>query len=78
MTANTFQPITARPAPSSTEGPIAWVRINLFSDFTTGLMTIIVLAGLLMVLPQFFSWAFFRAAWLPDYNACRVDGVGAC
>ena len=78
MTAKTFQPIAARKAPVSTEGPIAWVRINLFGDFSTGLMTLIVLAGLLLVLPQFFSWALFRAAWLPDYDACRVDGVGAC
>ena len=78
MTAQTFQPITARHAPISTEGPIAWIRINLFGDFTTGLMTLIVTAGLLLVLPQFFSWAVFRAAWLPDYDACRVDGVGAC
>ncbi len=78
MTAKTFEPITARKAPISTEGPIAWVRINLFGDVTTGLMTLIVLAGLLLVLPQFFSWAVFRAAWLPDYDACRVDGVGAC
>ncbi len=78
MTAHTFEPIAARPAPRSSEGPIAWIRINLFSGFTTGLMTIIVMAGLLLVLPQFFSWALFRAAWLPDYNACRVDGVGAC
>jgi len=78
MTAQTFESIAARTAPVSTEGPIAWVRINLFGDFTTGLMTVIVLAGLLMVLPQFFSWAVLRAAWLPDYDACRVDGVGAC
>jgi len=78
MTAKTFEPISARQAPVSTEGPIAWVRINLFGDITTGLMTLIVLAGLLLVLPQFFSWAVFRAAWLPDYDACRVDGVGAC
>ena len=78
MTAQTFQPITARPAPNATEGPIAWIRINLFGDLTTGLMTIVVLAAMLVVVPQFLSWAVFRAAWLPDYDACRVDGVGAC
>jgi general L-amino acid transport system permease protein len=78
MTAQTFEPITARQAPHPTEGPIAWIRINLFGDLTTGLMTIIVLAAILVILPQFLSWAVFRAAWLPDYEACRVDGVGAC
>ena len=78
MTAQTFEPIAARPAPNSTEGPIAWIRINLFGDWVTGLMTIVVLAILSFVLPQFLSWAVIRAAWLPDYDACRVDGVGAC
>ncbi len=78
MSAHTFEPIAPRPAPISTEGPIAWIRINLFGDWKTGLMTVIVLAALLAVLPSFFSWALIRAAWLPDYDACRVDGAGAC
>ena len=78
MTAQTFQPIAPRPAPNSTEGPIAWVRINLFGDWVTGLMTLIVLTALMFILPQFISWALIRAAWLPDYDACRADGVGAC
>ena len=24
------------------------------------------------------SWALFRASWRPDFDACRVEGVGAC
>ncbi|MEZ5637262.1 MAG: amino acid ABC transporter permease [Burkholderiaceae bacterium] len=78
MSAQTFEPIAPRPAPVSTEGPVAWIRINLFGDWKTGVMTIIVLAALLAVLPPFFSWSVIRAAWLPDYDACRVDGAGAC
>jgi len=77
-TAQTFQPIAARKAPTATEGPVAWVRINLFGDWTTALMTLLVGAVLLWMLPQVLSWAVFRAAWAPDYEACRVDGVGAC
>jgi len=78
MTAHTFQPIAARRAPNKTEGPVAWIRINLFGDWITGLMTLLVGGALLWIVPQFLSWAVFRAAWLPDYEACRVDGVGAC
>ncbi len=78
VVARTFQPIAARPAPVQTEGSIAWIRINLFSDWLTGLMTIVVGAVLLYLVPQLLSWAIFRAAWAPNFEACRVDGVGAC
>ena len=78
MTAQTFQPIDPRPAPVSTEGPIAWIRINLFGDLTTGLMTLVIGAVLLATIPPLLGWAIFRASWLPNFEACRVDGVGAC
>ena len=77
-TALTFKPIAARPAPDQTAGPIAWIRTNLFSDWLTGLMTVIVGGVLLFLIPQLLSWAVFRAAWAPNFEACRVDGVGAC
>ncbi|MBP6850792.1 MAG: amino acid ABC transporter permease [Rhodoferax sp.] len=78
MTAQTFQPIAPRPAPVRTEGLVAWIRINLFGDLVTSLMTVIVVAALLATIPQFLSWAIIRASWLPNFDACRVDGVGAC
>ncbi len=78
MTAQTFQPIAARPAPVNTEGPIAWMRFNLFGSWPTTVMTLVIGAILLTALPQLLSWALFRASWLPDYDACRVEGVGAC
>ena len=78
MTALTFQPIEARPAPNKTEGLLAWIKINLFSGWVTGLLTVLIGGALLYLIPQFLSWAIFRAAWAPNYDACRVDGVGAC
>ena len=77
-TAQTFQPIAARPAPLQTGGPLGWVRANLFGDWTTSLMTLVVGAALLYLVPQFLSWAFWRAAWQANFEACRVPGVGAC
>ncbi len=78
MTTATFEPIKPRPAPVRTEGVVAWIRFNLFGDLVTGLMTLVIGAALLYVLPQFLSWAILRASWLPNFNACRVEGVGAC
>ena len=78
MTAQTFQPIAARAAPNQTSGPLAWIKSNLFGSWVAGLMTVLLGGALLYLIPQFLSWAIFRAAWAPDYDACRVDGVGAC
>lgn len=78
MSAQTFQPIDPRPAPVKTEGIVAWIRINLFGDWVTGLMTVVIGAILLTTVPQLLSWALFRASWIPDFDACRVEGVGAC
>jgi general L-amino acid transport system permease protein len=78
MTAKTFQPIASRPAPVKTEGLIAWIRFNLFGDWTTALMTVVIGGLFLYVVPQFLSWAVFRASWLPNFETCRVEGAGAC
>ena len=78
MTATIFQPIAARPAPVDTEGPVAWVKANLLADWKTTLATLIVGGVLLWLVPQILNWAVFKAAWLPNYEACRADGVGAC
>jgi general L-amino acid transport system permease protein len=78
MTAETFKPIPARHAPVDTEGLIAWIRFNLLGDWKTTLSTVLIGSFLLWYLPQLISWAIFRAAWLPDSEACRVAGVGAC
>ena len=78
MTATTFQSIPARPAPVNTEGPVAWVKANLLGDWKTTLSTVIVSGFLLWYVPQILNWAFFTASWIPNFEACRADGVGAC
>ena len=78
MTAQNFQHIEARPAPAQTSGIIVWLRSNLFGDWPTALMTILIGGALLYLVPQLLSWAIFRASWIPNFDACRVDGVGAC
>lgn len=78
MTAQTFRSIAPRPAPVQSEGIIAWLRINLFGDWITTLMTLVIGGALMYLLPQLLSWALLRASWAPNFNACRVEGVGAC
>ncbi|QDL55129.1 amino acid ABC transporter permease [Rhodoferax aquaticus] len=78
MTATLFQPIAPRPAPVQHRGLIAWVRVNLFGDFVTSLMTLVIGGAILYWLPQLLSWGIFRASWAPNFDACRVEGVGAC
>ena len=78
MTATIFKPIAARHAPVDTEGPVAWVKSNLLADWKTTLSTLIIGGILLWYVPQILNWALFKASWLPNYEACRVEGVGAC
>jgi general L-amino acid transport system permease protein len=78
MTAQTFQPIEARPAPVNTEGLVPWIRNNLFANAMTSIGTVLIGGLLLWFLPQLLNWAVFKAAWRPNADACRVEGVGAC
>ncbi len=77
MSATTFQPIPARPAPVKTEGLMAWIRSNLFGNAGTSLGTLLVGAVLLAVVPRFISWAFINAVWSGDFEACHT-AAGAC
>lgn len=79
MSAPSFQPIPPRPAPTNTEGLLAWLRSNLFGDWKTAGSTIILGGLLLWFVPQFLNWALFSAVWAPDLKACRAaEGLGAC
>lgn len=77
MTAVTFEPIAARPAPVKTEGLVAWIRANLFGDLRTSLGTIAIALLLLAIVPRFLGWALFNAVWTRDFDACHA-AAGAC
>ena len=77
MTASTYQPIAARPAPVRTEGLIAWTRLNLFGDLRTALATLAIGGLLLWLIPRFLNWSLFHAVWIPDYDVCHT-ATGAC
>ncbi len=78
MTAQTFQPIAPRTAPVNTEGAVAWIKGNLFADWKTTLATVFIAAVLLWLVPPFVHWAFVSAVWVPQVDACRAPGAGAC
>ena len=77
MTASTFQPIAARPAPIKTEGLLAWIKSNLFGNLYTSLGTIAIGLLLLAILPRLVGWALVNAVWAKDYDACH-SAAGAC
>ena len=75
MNTATFKPSPARPAPINSEGPLAWVKTNLLADWRTAIGTLVIGAVLLWLVPQIISWALLRAVWIPNYDACRVEGA---
>lgn len=71
-----FQPVPARSAPIKTVGPMAWLRENLFSSVSNGLVTLVVLALLLNYIPPLLDWAFFSANWQGTAEGdCVSDGA---
>jgi general L-amino acid transport system permease protein len=74
-----FQPITPRPAPIRTEGPIPWIRANLFGDWGSTLTTIVIAGLAIYFLPGALRWLVFDAVFRPDADACQAArGAGAC
>jgi general L-amino acid transport system permease protein len=71
------------PPPSSTTGPIAWIRENLLSTPLNVLLTVFSAAVVVYVVPSFIDWAILDATWFGTTRApCNtpdgVDKEGAC
>jgi general L-amino acid transport system permease protein len=77
MTATTFEPIAARPAPVKTQGAAAWIRINLFGGISTSIGTILIGLVLLLIIPKLLNWGLINAVFAKDYDACHT-AAGAC
>ena len=72
-------PEPALPAPMFSRGAFAWMRDNLFSSWTSGALTLILLALCLWLIPPLIEWATIRAVWsAPDGALCRAHQDGAC
>ncbi|QJQ95501.1 MULTISPECIES: amino acid ABC transporter permease [Halomonadaceae] len=69
--------IEARPAPTHTIGPVAWLRANLFSGPVNTLFSLLGLYLLYLILVPIIQWAFINADWI---GTSREDcsRQGAC
>ena len=79
MSIDSFTPIAPRPAPVRTEGFVPWLRGNLFADWRSSLVTLVMVALVLYWLPTALNWLLFKAVFAASTDACQAArGVGAC
>ena len=52
-----------KPAPMATEGPLAWMRDNLFNSTSNTILSLIALALVVWVVPPVLDWTIFSANW---------------
>lgn len=70
--------------PPVERGARAWARRNLFSSWTSGVITVVMAVLLGWVGHRFLDWAVLRAIWtlpgssIADTQLCRAETAGAC
>ena len=71
--------VGARPAPSRTSGPVAWMRKNLFATPVDTVLTVLGVLFLAWVVPPLYGF-FFGNAVGPGgtVEQCRMENAGAC
>jgi general L-amino acid transport system permease protein len=67
----------AQPLPEHRVGVLAWCRRNLFSSWSHGILTLVILYLLLPLFWQLLQWAFIHADWLGSQRS-DCDSGGAC
>jgi len=74
-----FEPVKPRPAPIKTEGLVPWIRTNLFGNWPSTVVTLLIVVVALYLLPRLLNWALFSAVFAPNADACQAArGSGAC
>ncbi len=72
-------PAPVEPPPALAQGPVAWVRRNLFSGVLSTVLTIAALAFLAWVVPSLVGFLITDAVWHADSGeVCRAHQNGAC
>ncbi|MCY4110082.1 MAG: hypothetical protein OXG11_13780, partial [Chloroflexi bacterium] len=51
------------PPPASTVGYVGWLRKNLFSSWSNGILTVVLAVGLAWAAVNIFGWLIFTADW---------------
>jgi len=67
-----------KPAPTATDGPVAWMRDNLFNSPGNAVLSLAALALLLWTVPPIIGWTITSANWTGGADACRANPDGAC
>ena len=73
----TFKSLPAQPAPSTTVGPVAWLRENLFSSVGNSIITVAVVYFFIKYAIIVIDWAFVSANWSGTTEA-DCTRAGAC
>jgi len=72
-----FEPVSARPAPMQSAGPLAWIKTNLFPSLLDTLVTLALMALVIYFVPRLLDWALLSANWQGSTEDACVR-AGAC
>lgn len=77
MSSVEFRPLSSRPAPVATTGPLAWIKNNLCSSIFSTCATLLIAVVLINTVPKVIDWLVLSANWS---GATQDDCVkeGAC
>ncbi len=67
------------PPPTSTQGVIGWLRVNMFSSIGNSILTLLSLYVIYVAISGVYAFTVTNAIWEGTGGAaCRVENVGAC